>query len=1401
MRSARVILVGFVLFVMITAGFSGAIASGLAPRPLNVVKVETAAPSDPSIKMLRIPLTFGDISSVEQDGYAILSVAGASGTMHQADAPMLPMYSQMLQFPVNTRIVSVTLEGASHSRTWTDLRVMPAPKAVPLIDGTIIPGLRQGLVYFEPVLFPENDLDQMVTTGQGDWGGIEAHLFVKVFPVQYNPVTSVIVKLDSADLVVKYIPPVDGARPMASRAHYDLLVLHPDAYGNGTLPYIQHKEAMGWKIKNASLSEIYSSAIFNVTKGRDNQEKIKLFIKQAMENWTITHVLIVGDQDKFPIRRAYIPDIDGSATPTDLYYEDIYKGGTQTLSDWNSDNDAYWAESTGSNKNADNCDLDPDVAVGRWPVGSVTELDNVVAKTISYDENITKPDAYDWFRNVTLVGSNTFTLGGHGDTSGVAEGEYTEDYNTQWLGGFNVNKFYETKGTLNTANVKKSLDAGVGMMGFADHGSTGGVVYAAGQIGLVNSGAQTSTNGHKLPLSVMDACQTHQLDTEESIGEYLILNPNGGAIGSIGATRIAYGMFGTWHIAANSGFIDVHIFKEHQNATIMPPLMLDKAKRDYLNEVGLWDYADFKTQVQYIYLGDPIVFIGGPGIKVEPANNPMSLAPNESGKFLVGLNNSGLVTDDLTLNISGGNMSYSLSTYSMHMKADSMTYITVGVTVDADALADTKDNVTLTVTPKSTTIPVITNLTTIVKAVRDVRFGATGTPIKVMPGHQFKVDYSIDNKGNAVENTTVVLQGGSGDFTVLATKAGILTAAYKRTDGNLTVLVPEGTLADTYLLQLTLTTVSGVSKTFIISVEVGEQDGLETHLINVAQTFNADRTADYQVYIENAGNHRERFDLSLAVKDPKWQDQVSWDLPGTVILGPYENVTEAFQLRAAARAPAGDATLGLTVASTAAGGPHETLDLTATVLPVSSIDLLALQKQGDVKQGQSVKLELVVISGSNFDEQVALTFDGAPKEWTVTKDVDTLALPVYASGHFNITFSVPKKFKAGDYPIKVTAEGNASEAQADLVVTVLKGRAVGLSFDKKEFSGYPGQKANIKVTIENQGNSEDLLVLGVDDITVPFECALASSTVTVGAWGKAEVMMTVTIPEGTPAKDGTVRLKLRSANDATAVATETLTLHSLFKANPSLSVHSDQASTDYVGQTGTFTVFLVNDGNVDQTVNIVSNGTTNWNVQYPANVTLKPGESKDVVVTYGIPSNAKPGDYPVDLTLNSSSGGWNVDHTVTVRKVPNSSSGSAGASSVLPYLAIIIILVVVVCILLVMYALKARSRRREEELMAQPPAAPPAVPPAATTAPAPEPVKAPVVDAGPKPAAPEPVKEPPAKVAPAPPPAALKTLGGGPPPKEEPKTAPMPSTPPATPEPTKPKSADEAIDQLLKDLE
>lgn len=126
--------------------------------------------------------------------------------------------------------------------------------------------------------------------------------------------------------------------------------------------------------------------------GRDDPEKVRNFIRYAYSDWGTTHVLLGGDVEVVPCRRAfvdatrYIPQLLDSI-PADLYYSDLD-------GDWDADCDGLFGEPE------DCCDLYPDLFVGRLPATRAEEADLLVAKFLAYTADPAAP----YLRNVLLSG-------------------------------------------------------------------------------------------------------------------------------------------------------------------------------------------------------------------------------------------------------------------------------------------------------------------------------------------------------------------------------------------------------------------------------------------------------------------------------------------------------------------------------------------------------------------------------------------------------------------------------------------------------------------------------------------------------------------------------------------------------------------------------------------------------------------------------------------------------------------------------------------------------------------------------------------------------------------------------------------------------------------------------------
>ena len=156
------------------------------------------------------------------------------------------------------------------------------------------------------------------------------------------------------------------------------------------------------KTNLTTLDYIYSSF-----PGRDEPEKIKYFIKYALEEWGIDYVLLIGSIDKLPIRKtlAYPWDDCGSWILADLYYGDIYNE-TSAFCSWDgNENDTFgeveyeygWPPNM---IDYDGVDLYPDVHVGRLACRNIDEVNTVVNKIIYYEKNTY---GQRWFKRIILA--------------------------------------------------------------------------------------------------------------------------------------------------------------------------------------------------------------------------------------------------------------------------------------------------------------------------------------------------------------------------------------------------------------------------------------------------------------------------------------------------------------------------------------------------------------------------------------------------------------------------------------------------------------------------------------------------------------------------------------------------------------------------------------------------------------------------------------------------------------------------------------------------------------------------------------------------------------------------------------------------------------------------------------
>ncbi|UCD13680.1 MAG: hypothetical protein JSW60_09005, partial [Thermoplasmatales archaeon] len=260
-------------------------------------------------------LPFSNLTVQEEGDYITLELEGTNSVLMRKDHYMVPMRIETFTFPFGTEIKNVQCTPKNIRKQTITKEVTIAPD--PVIIGQLASENVQKNV--EPIAI-DSWYEYDVGTGIN---GNERNVFVKVmtFPVQYRPSENIIEWAEDIEIDIDYKEPT---QPIIFNDDYSLIVLAPDEFSDELDDLVTHKNNRGVSTIFVSLNDIYTGVYFPV-EGRDNQEKIKYFIKDAIENWGTSNVLLVGSSLKFPTRITHVyVDGDNELFVSDLYYADIY---------------------------------------------------------------------------------------------------------------------------------------------------------------------------------------------------------------------------------------------------------------------------------------------------------------------------------------------------------------------------------------------------------------------------------------------------------------------------------------------------------------------------------------------------------------------------------------------------------------------------------------------------------------------------------------------------------------------------------------------------------------------------------------------------------------------------------------------------------------------------------------------------------------------------------------------------------------------------------------------------------------------------------------------------------------------------------------------------------------------
>ena len=554
----------------------------------------------------------------------------------------LPTFNKVFEFPAGTKINKVSCKISSVKEITINKNIELRPSIQSLYNEINLVKIDKNEIKCPSSKpYPSSWYDYEKGTGLNKNGERVLYLSVNINPVRYLPVLQKIQYVNKIELTIEYDE--NPSIKTTSTNQYDLVIITPSEFCDDLQPLVDHKNTYNIKTNLTTLDEIYGHY-----PGRDDAEQIKYFIKQAIDEWGVKYVLLIGDIYKLPIRAAYShlwSDWEGHIL-SDLYYADIYDENDSFCS-WDANENSIFGEVEYNASlqhykadNIDEVDLYPDVCIGRLPCSTCDEVRNVVEKIITYEER-----TYDqiWFKKIVLAGGDTFPPSKHGIPF-VYEGEITNIKVAQQLPDFEHIKLWTSKHDLNAITFNREINKGVGFVSYAGHGfEFGWGTYRPNSIrekmGITQPLYYTPyikslRNIDRLPVIFFDACLTAKLDfTFEDIINYkpwsfleiltrlpniykemrlpcfawaFVKHDEGGAIATIGATRSAYTHVDENGVYAGAGYLDVHFFKAYEEGTTLGEMFL-QAKNDYINYVG----KDFFTIEEFILIGDPSLIVGG----------------------------------------------------------------------------------------------------------------------------------------------------------------------------------------------------------------------------------------------------------------------------------------------------------------------------------------------------------------------------------------------------------------------------------------------------------------------------------------------------------------------------------------------------------------------------------------------------------------------------------------------------------------------------------------------------------------------------------------------------------------------------------------------------------------------
>lgn len=639
----------------------------------SIINVGIVTPSENQQLLRKDTVNLSTLTIDKEKEFLQVQLEGSTSFLNDPGKPMLPIITKSYNFPIGTKIHQIYCTPSNKDTFTLEEQIQKVPYQIPRISNTqlistYLEKIQEEVTNNARSVYPEELYDYFIGVGL-DKGERVLIVTIHSYPIQYDLTQNQLNYFQTLNISISYELPTDD--PITSN-EYDMVIIAPRKFIIPLQPLVLHKNLLGIKTMIKTTESIYRDSFLGKydENGRDQPEKIKYFIKYAIENYGIRYVLLVGGHEQqrsswhVPVRYSNLHDRSfwNDTYVTDLYYADIYRyngsSGSYEFDDWDSNHNDIIGEWTWiydpergwwyDLDKKDELDLYPDVYIGRLACRDLTEVRYVVNKIISYERGIRSND---WFKNIICVGGDTVPY-----TDGICEGEIETGLGASYLEslGFEAQKVWVTNNALTGPSaVIKELIPGAGFIYLSGHGTpmewcTHPAADGDTWIDLYGFQMQHLFNRNRLPICIVGGCHNSQFDVTlmnmvKGLIEYgsryffwdegidcfpkwswipecwswnLVSQKHDGFIAAIGNTGLGWGVGGENCVQYNEGYLTSHFFQVYASLSLEGYDSLGMVHSETINDyidrfLPNTDLLDRKTIEEWVLLGDPSLQIGG----------------------------------------------------------------------------------------------------------------------------------------------------------------------------------------------------------------------------------------------------------------------------------------------------------------------------------------------------------------------------------------------------------------------------------------------------------------------------------------------------------------------------------------------------------------------------------------------------------------------------------------------------------------------------------------------------------------------------------------------------------------------------------------------------------------------